>query len=101
MTAVRFYEQGLDPWEIFDQAGFASNMIGRRQRSDCLRRWKKIVKRKGSEGLLESRGQNGRAGRSRTRWKTEAEKIEWLEAKVAYLSAENDFLAKLRAKRAG
>ncbi len=44
--------------------------------------------------------------RGKNRWEskveelTDANKIKYLEAKVAYLKAENDFLAKLRAKRA-
>lgn len=102
LAAVRLYEQGLDPWEIFEQAGFVSGNIGRRHRNDCLHRWKKVFRQKGPEGLSESRGRGGRGGgRPKTKWKTETERIEWLEAKVAYLSAENNFLAKLRAKRAG
>lgn len=56
----------------------------------------------GAEGLLtETRGRatGSRRGRPKVRGVTDGEKIERLEATVAYLRAENDFLAKLRAKR--
>ena len=50
------------------------------------------------EGFIESRGRAG--GRIKTKNLSDADKIKRLEAQVAYLKAENDFLAKLRAKRA-
>jgi hypothetical protein len=43
------------------------------------------------------RGHGG--GRPKTKNLSDKEKIEYLETKVAYLKAENDFLAKLRAQR--
>jgi hypothetical protein len=101
IEAVHQYnDEGLCSREIFEKAGFDLNVIGKGKAKDCLQDWNKIFRIKGSEGLLnEKRGRDG--GRSKTKWKTEAERIEYLEAQVAYLKAENDFLAKLRAKRAG
>jgi hypothetical protein len=49
---------------------------------------------------IETRGGHNGGGRFKTKGLTETEKIKKLEAEVAYLKAENDFLAKLRAKRA-
>jgi transposase-like protein len=66
---------------------------------DCLKRWKRIVKKRGVEGLARQRGE-GATGRTRTKGLTDADRIKRLELQVQYLEAENDFLAKLRAKRA-
>lgn len=47
---------------------------------------------------VENRGRGG--GRPKTKWLTDVDKIKWLEAENAYLKAENNFLAKLQAKKA-
>lgn len=81
--------------EIFMEAGFDLAVIGNENPKECLKRWRKTFKTKGVAGLLkDKRGKGG--GRPRTKNLTDKEKIEYLEAKVAYLKAENDFLAKLR-----
>lgn len=100
VRAVRQYvEDGLAAKEIFRAAGFDLEAIGKDTPKMCLRDWRRIFKMKGSPGLMiETRGRSG--GRPKTKRLTDAKKIEYLEAKVAYLRAENDFLAKLRAKRA-
>lgn len=98
--AVKLYEKGFTSTEIFKQAGMSLEVIGDDKPKDCLKRWRKIVRKKGIEGLKESRGQNGAGGgRPKTTWATEVDKIKYLEAQVAYLKAENAFLTKLRAKR--
>ena len=97
--AVRLYEQGLTSTEIFHHAGLDLNVIGKDKPKECLGRWRKIVNSKGVEGLQEARGRHGKGGRPKTKSLTEAERIMYLEAQVAYLKAENNFLAKLRAKR--
>lgn len=99
IRAVKLYEQGLTSTEIFRQEGFDLNLIGKNKPRECLKRWNRIYRAKGDGGLMvETRGRLG--GRPRKpRDKTEADKIKRLEAEVAYLKAENDFLAKLRAKR--
>lgn len=100
IRAVRQYnEEGMTAKEIFRQAGLNLDMIGRKQPKECLRRWNKIFRKKGVEGLSEVRGKNGFGGRPKTKNLTNAERIKKLEAEVAYLKAENDFLAKLRAGR--
>jgi len=98
IRAVRQYnEEGMTAKEIFRQAGLNLNMIGRKQPKECLLRWNRIFRKKGVGGLSEVRGKNG--GRPKTKNLTDAEKIKRLETEVAYLKAENDFLAKLRARR--
>lgn len=100
LLAVTLYEQGLTSSEIFRKAGFDLGIIGRHQPKECLSRWLKRFRAKGTDGLSDQRGKTGRSGRPRTKGITETDKIKRLEAEVAYLKAENDFLAKLRAKRA-
>ena len=100
LFAIKLYEQGLPSSEIFRQAGFNLDLVGRHQPKECLFRWMKLFRRKGVDGLSDFRCKTGRGGRPKTKGVTDASRIERLEAEVAYLKAENDFLAKLRAKRA-
>jgi len=99
INAIKLYEQGLTSSEIFRKAGFDLNIIGRHQPKECLGRWRKLVRKKGVCGLSEARGKHNQGGRPKTKDLSSVERIKWLEAEVAYLKAENDFLAKLRAKR--
>jgi len=97
ILAVKKYLEGLSSNEIFRQAEFNLDMIGRKTPKYCLRDWRTIFKTKGlQELLIETRGKGG--GRPKVNWSTEKEKIKYLETKIAYLKAENDFLAKLRKK---
>lgn len=100
IRAISLYKQGFASTEIFKQAGLDPNVIGKGQPKECLKRWNRTFRKKGLEGLSEVRGKNGKGGRPKTKNLTGAEKIKRLEAEVAYLKAENHFLAKLRAKRA-
>jgi len=99
ISAVKLYEQGLTPTEIFAEAGLDTKIIGRKTPRECLKRWNRLYRAKGNGRLAtETRGRGG--GRPKTENLSDADKIKRLEVKVAYLKAENDFLAKLRAKRA-
>jgi len=92
-------EQYMTTKEIFIKAGFDLNVIGDNIPRKCLERWCKTYKIKGEEKLkTENRGKLG--GRPKTKNITDADRIKRLEMENAYLRAENDFLAKLRAKRA-
>jgi len=99
ISVVKLYEQGLTSTEIFRQASFDLRVIGKKQPTRCLRRWNKSFRKRGAEGLSETRGRNS-SGRPKTKDLLEADKIKRLETEVAYLKEENDFLAKLRAKKA-
>lgn len=101
LKAVRqYYDEGLSPTQIFIEAGFDITVIEKRMPEYCLQRWRKKYKIKGADELLkDNRGQSKGGGRPKTKDLTDKEKIERLEATVAYLKAENDFLAKLRAAR--
>ena len=98
--AVKQYlEENLSSNEIFRLAGFSLNVLGKDIPKDRISDWKRIYRTYGEEGLSnEQRGKNG--GRPKTKGLTEKEKLERLEVQVAYLKAENDFLRRLRAKRA-
>lgn len=98
--AVRKYREGLPPSEIFRQARFDINMIGRETPKGCLHRWKKVFKDKGEAGLkTDGRGRSKPGGRPKNLVNlTDEEKLKRLEAEVAYLKEENRFLAKLRKK---
>lgn len=100
VRAVQRYEdEGASAKQIFKEAGFDLDVIGQDKPKSCLGDWRRVFTVKGINGLkTETRGRGG--GRPKKHGLTDAQKIEWLEAKVAYLKAENDFLAKLRAKRA-
>lgn len=57
------------------------------------------MKRGGLESLTRLSGVQADSGYRRAK-SPEADRVRRLELKVLYLEAENDFLAKLRAKRA-
>jgi transposase len=94
----QYFEEGLSPNRIFEKAGFNISVIGRRKPKWCLERWRKTYNTKGEKGLKEeARGKGGGGGRpKKPTFKNDKEKIKYLEAKIAYMDAENDFLAKLR-----
>lgn len=91
----KYFEEGCSSSMIFEEAGFDLRVMGKRPK-DCLVLWRKKYSKKGEAGLKEDdRGKYG--GRKKAlRFKNDIEKIKYLEAKIAYMDAENDFLAKLR-----
>ena len=97
IKAVKQYQGGSTAKQIFKEAGLVAELVGEDTAKNCLPDWLKIYKIKGENGLsVEARGRSHSGGRPKTKWSTDADKIKYLEAKVAYLKAENDFLAKLR-----
>ena len=99
LRAVKQYYEGRhNPDMIFREAGFDPSIFKRGKPKDCLKRWRKIYNTKGEKSLItESRGKH-RGRKVGIKIKSDKDKIRYLEAKVAYLDAENDFLAKLRKK---
>ena len=95
LKAVKsYYEQGQSANSIFKQAGFDLNIIGKTTPKFRMRDWKKIYKTKGEVALnTESRGRNGGKRSARA-----PDDLEYLQAKIAYLEAENAFLKKLKTK---
>lgn len=97
--ALELYKQGVSSNEIWKRLGFDISRWRKTYAKDCIRDWKEVVENKGLEGLAECRGL-GSSGRPKTKGVTDQDRIKRLELQVRYLQAENDFLAKLRAKRA-
>jgi transposase-like protein len=98
VKAVKQYEEGLTPKEIFTLNGFNLNIISKNIPKHCLSRWNKTYKERGECGFSGSRKSG--CGRPKIpKFKDEKEKIKYLELQVAYLKAENDFLIKLRAQK--
>ena len=96
LNAVRqYYDDGYSPCMIFEEAGFNISVINKDRPKNSLQRWKYTYKNKGKECLMkETRGKGG--GRPKTNFSSKEEEIEYLKTKIAYIEAENDFLAKLR-----
>jgi transposase-like protein len=97
VMALEQYKQGVSPREIWRRVGLDTWRSAYPR--ECMTRWRRISKKKGYGGLKGSSGANS-VGRPKTKEVTDADKIKRLELQVKYLRAENDFLAKLRAKRA-
>lgn len=102
LKAVKQYiDEGMSSHEIFRLAGFSIMIIGKDTPKDRISDWKRLYRLCGEEGLsTDRRGKHSNGGRHTTKNLTEKEKLERLEAQVIYLKAENDFLRRLRAKRA-
>ncbi len=98
VLTIRKYQEGLPPLEIFRQAQFDIDVIGRETPRRCIRRWRKTLKDKGEAGLKkDGRGKHKSGGRPKSLANlSDEEKLKRLEAEVAYLKEENRFLAKLR-----
>lgn len=98
VIAVKQYQEGLSPSAIFKEAGFNSAVIGRHIPKWCLTQWRKLFQQKGEAGFAkETRGGPGR--RKSMGQLSDQEKLKYYQAQIAYLKAENAFLAKLRKQR--
>ena len=97
--AIILHKEGVSAKEIWRRAGFDILKWKKDYCKDTIKDWKRIVARDGIEGLRKLRGIQA-PGRPENKRLTDADKIKHLELHVKYLEAENDFLAKLRAKRA-
>lgn len=89
--------EGTPPYLIFLEAGFDLDLIGPNTPSRCVRRWRKVFKQRGEQGLRDDQRGKGSKGRPLERELTVEEKLRRAEAKIRYLELENDFLKKLDA----
>ena len=94
--AIDMYAQGIGPKEIWRRAGFDVSKWKKNYFLLTIKDWQDIVARDGPDGLNKMGGLQYDRGPKNT----DRDKIKRLELQVKYLQAENDFLAKLRAKRA-
>ena len=96
LEAVKAYQEGKAPADIFIEAGFNIDIIGRQNPSRCLKRWRQLYTSHGESGLLEDRRGKSSAGRPIAELTVE-KKLQQAEARIKLLEAENDFLKKLEA----
>lgn len=99
VLAVKQYKEGVSSRTIFEEAGFDLKILGKDTAYDRVKEWNRIVRKKGELSLHSENRGRGSPGRPKLKGLTDKEKLEYLEAKVAYLKAENEFLTQLRKKR--
>lgn len=87
--------KGKGPTGIFIENGFDLDMIGREKPQSCLKRWRKLYKQFGEDGLAEERRGKSRTGRPTKKEITKNEQLKKAEARIAFLEAELEFLKKL------
>ena len=95
LKAVKAFYEGQSPNTIFNMAGLNSAIIGKWKPGACLKLWRKTYKILGEAGF--ARENRGRSGGRRLKDKQSSD-VEYLQAKVAYLEAENNFLRNLKTK---
>jgi transposase-like protein len=94
--ALELHAEGVTAREIWRRSGFDLSKWKKEYFRGTLNDWKNIVKKHGIEGLLKVGGIQYDRGPN----KIDVDEMKRLKLQVRYLEAENDFLAKLRAKRA-
>ena len=94
--AIELHAQGVVAREIWKRSGFYTDKWRKEYFQETIRDWRKIVEGSGMKGLLKTDGIQYDRGPTNTN----KDKLKRLELQVKYLEAENDFLAKLRVKRA-
>lgn len=105
VRAVLENQEGKGPSQIFEEAGFDLTVIGRVKAKSALERWRKTYQTHGTEGLLtERRGKSNAGGGRPKRDDSLEQRLAKAEARIKYLTAENELLKKLeelegRAKR--
>jgi len=97
LAAVKkYFNEGHSPRMIFREAGFDLKILGVERADDSLLRWRRIYQSRGAKGLRERQKVKPKIKIKDKQFKNDKERIKYLEAKIAYMDAENDFLAKLR-----
>lgn len=91
--AIKEYEEGKFPRQIFEDAGFDIEIVGTERASSSLKRWRKAYKENGVAGLEDTRKYH--SGRPLERELSLEEKYARLEAQNALLRAENELLKKI------
>lgn len=100
LLAIKQYNDGWSAVMIFKEAGFNPHLFREDMPRGCLTRWRRKYQIKGDIGLInDERGHSHKGGRPKTKGLTDTDKIKRMAIEIAYLKAENDFLAKLRAAK--
>lgn len=93
------FRNGKFSTQIFEEAGFNIDILGRRRIKSASDRWKKSYEKDGILGLKDTR--KGSSGRPREKELSLEEKYARLEAKMNLLEAENELLKKIRMLERG
>lgn len=93
--ALDLQKSGINPKDIWKQAGFNTEKWCRDYFRSTLRDWRRIVGRDGVEGLQKTGGLPYDEGPANTK----SDELKRLRLEVEYLKEENRFLAQLRAKK--
>jgi len=89
-AAVRLYnEEGMSAVEIFRLAGFNLEAMGKRAPNRIMHQWNEALKPKVRIDIRRKLNLSEEANAENN--------VKRLKARIAYLQAENDFLAKIRA----
>ncbi|MCU7198009.1 hypothetical protein [Turicibacter sanguinis] len=97
IQAVKEYHNGKSGTQIFKDAGFDLNMVGKDTTKQSLQRWRRTYSNFGELGLVgEKRGTHS-TGRPKRAERTLGEQLAELQDRNAYLQMENEFLKKLEA----
>ncbi len=91
--AIKEYEEGKFPRQIFEDAGFDIEIVGIERAKSALKRWRAAYQKNGAAGLEDSRKYH--SGRPLERELSIEEKYARLEAQNALLRAENELLKKI------
>jgi transposase len=87
-------EKGKFSRQIFEEAGFDTEIIGMTRIQASSKRWGTAYKKNGVAGLNDTRKEN--SGRPREQELSLEEKNARLEAQINLLKAENELLKKIR-----
>ncbi|WP_152382207.1 IS3 family transposase [Paenibacillus brasilensis] len=98
LAALKAYQEGKTPAEIFREAGFNLDMIGRENPNRCLKRWRKTFASQGEAGLLEEQRGKGSTGRPAAEQSME-KKLAQAAARIKLLEAEKRLPKKARGAR--
>lgn len=86
-------EKGNSSTEIFESAGFNTEILGKRRIHSAVGRWKKAYLEKGVMGLRDTR--KGNSGRPMEREMTKEDVIRHQQAEIEYLREELELVKKL------
>lgn len=93
----QYNEEGLSAVGIFESAGFDLEVIGKRAPNKLMHCWNKVFRM--SRANAQPSSVESLPMETAQKRIISGREFRTLKAKVAYLEAENDFLAKLRARK--
>jgi transposase len=95
IKAVKEYQQGKSPTDIFVEQGLDLDLIGPKIPKQCLSRWKSTYAVYGEAGFFTERRGKGSTGRPSVKDQSTEKRLEKAEARIKYLEAELELLKKL------